>query len=103
MNERDDNEQETDGYQFRWARCWRAWGRDGGLREYAAIEALPGAERLAEARAAHARDCKGFWVEHGMVEPHVTALRTHQSGKILPEELAQAVELDEVASQPQLA
>lgn len=102
MTERD-TEQETDGYQFRWSRCWRRRDTYGGLRDYAALQVLEGTERLAEARTRHAEDKRGGWVEFGMIDPHVTALRVQESGRPLPEELAGHADLEAVAEQPRFA
>lgn len=43
----------------------------------------------------HFQACKGAWVTHGMVRPHVTALRIVQDGRLLADELRPAVDLPE--------
>lgn len=95
-----DTDTETDGFQFRWWRQWLAVDPAGIERDYVELHVFEGTERLAEARAAHATDKRGAWVTHGMIAPHVTALRVYEAGRVLTEELAPAEDLDHVAEQP---
>lgn len=86
-------------YQFRWARCWKEPARSGGLHAFAETRAFDRAEKIAEARAAHAEDSKGGWVRPGMIEPHVTPLQTFTRGRYGFEELAPGRDLDPAAEQ----
>lgn len=86
--------------EFTFVTQWCERDKSGALRDYAQFFRF---DELPAARRAHRDACAGGWMLEGYSAGHVSELRTRKDGRLLREELADAVDVPAVADRRRVA